>query len=204
MRQYTKDDVKELAARLTATEDTAEVHKALDVLCPVVDAGISFSLDGEYAYLEPLLYLRALNMNSYAKVLRAIDDERTSNGLGKLGDKKGRKPYMAGYMRVKRSRENRLIDAWNMQFSEDRKLSSDTRKEFLRVHSKRWLDAKNAALAKARKDLCRTLTREEMQRILTEYDDRIDAELDEFEQFMRDEIRKPLSQRNPNGFAWHL
>lgn len=204
MRECTKEEVKALAAKLIGLSDTGEVGDTLDLLCQVVDAGVDFELLGKDAWLTPLMFMRSKGVNQYAKIFTAINDQREANGLPKLGEKDDRSRYMARYMKFKRDRESRVVDIWNLQFSDEKKLKGPARKKFSAMHAKRWLDAKQAALDKAREIQRRPLTKEENRRIIDEYDDKIDVELDAFEAFMYDEIRKPISQRNPLGFKYQL
>lgn len=204
MNKPSKAELMALLHKLTTLPEADRINKLINAMQQVVDAGGEFELTGEDAYLNPLIKLRRFSLPAYAQLMTAVDADRTENGLEPLTARRGKTAYLAGYMVIKRARERRIVDIWNMQLSEDSKLQGDSRKAFCARHAERWLSEKMFRQNQLRTSLARELTKGEQQVIIKQVDEEIEAELDQMEQFMRDEVRKPLSQRNPQGFIFKL
>jgi hypothetical protein len=204
MEKPDKQELMQLLDKLTTMGDTEQVNKLINAVQQVVDLGVDIELKGENAFLNPLVKLRRYSLPAYAKLMTAVDTDREARGLEPVTARRGKSAYLADYMTTKRARERRIVDIWNMQLSEDNKLRGEARKAFCARHAERWLSEKMFRQNQLRTSLGRELTKAEQQVIIKQVDDEIETELDQMEQFMRDEIRKPLSQRNPNGFTFKL
>ena len=204
MDKPTKDGVKTAVDHLIEMQEIKQVRKWLDVLRDTVDAGVDFELRGDAAFLQPLMDLRAHSMEKYTSVMNAMDDHRAASGLDRISTRPDKAAYVAAFVPIKRGRETRLARLWNEQFSSSQQLKGDARKAFMAMHARRWTEEKQARQEKLRTQSRRPLTMQEMRAIIAEVEDEIDLELDELEKFIQDEMRKPVSQRNPNGFKFRV
>lgn len=204
MRTPDKESVKAAAAALSSTEDVTKIIKWITVLEPVVDAGIEFYLLNDAEFLMPMMELRRASLDKYVVVMKGIDAARQEMGLMGLTHRSSKSDYLREFMRTKRQRENRVLKLWNEMFSERDKLRGERRTEFMLRHAKRWNAERDARVEAMRKRLGRGVTMNEQRVVLDTLFEEIDAELDALEAFVREELRKPLSKRDPNGFKWRI
>lgn len=204
MREPTKEGVLTAAATLVELEDTERVNRWITLLEPVVDSGVELLLEGESAFLQPMLELRRKDIDRYADVMKRIDEARVQQGNGKLAERKSKTAYLADYMREKRAREVRIVNLWNEMFGDRDRLRGKARNAFMVMHARRWNVEREARMDALRKRLGRALSIDEVRTVVETLHDDIDAELDALELFIRQEMQRPLSQRNPNGFEWRV
>jgi len=111
---------------------------------------------------------------------------------------------MRELMATKRERQRRLVELVNMLRPESEKIKGSARIEFERVHAARWLSVNDERQDEAREQLGRRLKANERRALIAKFWEDVDAELNELEEFIRDEIRKPLHQRAPQGYKFKL
>jgi hypothetical protein len=204
MSKVTKAELAGVLEYLVSTDDNERVNEWLNLLEPVIDAGLEITIGGEAQALGPLLRLRKQSIDTYAKLINAVDTDRAAQGREPLGFRRGKAAYLADFMAEKRKREGRLLAAWNLQFAERDRLRLDARKEFVARHAAVWFAEKQKRMEALRVRLGRTLTRAEQRVVITEVDAEVDDEIDQLEGYVNSEIRKPLAQRNPNGFKFKV
>lgn len=204
MKNPTKAEVLAAATELVNTEDVTTVNRWLNLLEPVVDEGIDLTLEGAAAFLQPLLELRRKDISAYVNVMQKIDEARKDDGLSAVSERKGKTAYLAEFMRTKRQRETRIVKIWNEMLSARDQLKGDARKAFMLMHARRWHAERERRTDALRKQLGRALTLAETRAVVNKLLDDIDLELQELEEFVRQELRTPIQQRNPNGFTWKV
>lgn len=171
---------------------------------------IPLKLIGPCAPVDPLLSY-ATSQDDMAWLVEIINKHRVRQGKPPLveaapvdptTEPANRREYLAEFMYIKRQRETRLIDLWNSMRSEHDKIKGRARVDWLRLHSNAWAAAKKDREEAAATAAGRRLRRDELRRVQDQFWDDVDAELDRLEAFTRDEIRKPLTHRNPSGFKF--
>lgn len=197
---------------LVADCDSSLLGRTIKLVKVANQVGIELLPVGEAAELLPLAQLAVDNVLKFRNVLELINQRRHDAGLPPLvvegvtdeTSETSRKDYLAQHMREKRARERRIVDAWNSMRSAHDALKGQARMDFQRLHANRWFDAKQQREHDLEVKLGRTPRREELQALQELFWEEVDQELADLEAFAREEMRKPLSQRSPNGFTFRI
>jgi hypothetical protein len=185
--------------------DAVSLFKQMTGVYDLARKGVPVRLVGRPAVLNPLLVLWLEDEPAAHRVIDLINRKRSQLGRSPIGDQDfNRRSYMRELMAQKRERGRRLVELVNELRSEDDKLKGATRIEFERIHANRWLDVKKERENALREAEGRRLTADEMHTIKEQLWSDVDAELDALEEFVRQEVRKPLHARAPGGFNFRL
>jgi hypothetical protein len=204
-----------------STEDKALLAEAVNALIVNADAqdmfvkmrgvmelagrGFPVQLTGAAATLNPLLRLALDSPDTYERVMELVERKRSERGLDALEPPdEGRPGYMRDFMRARRERLRRLVEAANLLRSDAEKIKGSARAEFERVHAARWMDEKDWREMILRAKLGRNLRAVERKDISTQLWADVDAEITAFEEFSEAEMRKPLTARSQSGFKYVL
>lgn len=160
-------------------------------------------LAGHLSVLNPLLTIRRADEQAWEGIKRLIDEKRALRGLRPCWSEPepeaflDRKPaYQRDLMRERRYRMGRASNIENMQRPAHEQLRGDARMDFERMAHNKWAARRDEFLAKAVEAQGSPLTRARAAELRDEFWRMIDAELDEKERLVRQELTKPLSQRH--------
>lgn len=205
MDEKTKAAIAEAVNTLVRDVDAKTLFAQMQGTLDLAARGISVRLVGRPAVLNPLIDLALTDEDKYERVMELIDRKRTEAGLPALMDMElDRKAYMREFMAVRRERLRRLVELWNDLRSEHDKIRGSARLDFEQLHAARWKEEKDRREVAERQKLGRRLTMPERQAISTRLWQEVDAELDALQDFVRDEIRKPLHARSKDGFPFRV
>lgn len=205
MNNIDREALAEAVDCLIQDPDSVEMFHWLNNTYDLARRGVPVRLVGRGAVLNPLLTLRLGKESAYANVLTLINRKREDHGANPLDEGDiNRRSYMRELMAQKRERGRRLVGLVNQLRSEADKLQGTARMEFERLHASRWQAVRKEREDALRDRLCRRLTSDELTRIKDQLWAEVDQELDEFEEFVRVESRKPLRERAPGGFNFKL
>lgn len=197
--------LSEAANALIEEHDAPDLYKKMIGVYEIARAGLPIQLTGRPAVLNPLLQLFLEDYPSAERVIHLVNRKRDDAGapaLGELGF--DRAEYMRQLMANKRARETRFMKLWNDMRAEHDQIRGAARMEFMRIHSSRWLGVRDERQDALRARLGRRLTQVERSSVIKQLWGDVDAELDALEAFVQSELRKPIHQRSPNGFIFHL
>ena len=205
MNNIDKGALAEAVDCLIQDPDSLEMFHWLNGTYELARRGVPVRLVGRGAVLNPLLVLRISDEAVYANVLGLVNQKRKGFGDNPLDEGDiNRRSYMRELMAQKRERGRRLVSLANQLRAETDKLQGAVRMEFERLHASRWQAVRKEREDALRDRLCRRLSSEELTRIKDQLWAEVDQELDEFEEFVRSESRKPLRERAPGGFNFKL
>jgi hypothetical protein len=177
-----REDLLETVNFLVTDPSASRHYEALLAVLKVSHLQIKFT--GEMAGLNPLLDMYRDDPSALQRVIELVDDKRTKRGwepLQKVENGFDRNQYQREFMHQKRNREKRIADIENMSRPEKDKLIGQARIEFIRRHSNTWKKRRDALLAAARKEHGGPLSQDQMKRVLEQFWETIDQELDEAE-----------------------
>lgn len=192
---------------LIQDSDATALYAQMTGVIDLARRGIPVRLTGRSAILNPLVDLAEQDAAAFDRVMTLVDTKRALANMPVLetGESEpNRKAYMREFMAEKRARQRRLVELWNQMRSEHDKLRGSTRMEFERKHAERWQNEKDARIEQQRNARGRRLTREELTAISAQLWTDVDAELDSLEKFVRDELRKSVHARAPEGFKFFV
>lgn len=141
------------------------------------------ALVGEAADLHVLARMKVSRPDVYESVMRLIEQRREDYGFDKLdtepeSNKFDRTQYMQEFMVQKRLRQRRAADIENMRRPERDRLVGRSRLDYMQRVSGEWKVQRDVLLEKARNANGGRLSREEMQLVLNQFWEGIDAQLD--------------------------
>jgi hypothetical protein len=205
MDSQAKAALAEAANILVVEADAKTLYTQMLGVLEVASRNIPVQLVGRPAALNPLVDLALNDEAAYSRVMDLIDRKRADRGLLPLQEMDlDRKAYMREFMAVRRERLRRLVELWNELRSENDKIKGSARLDFEQLHAARWKDEKDRREDLLRIKLGRRLTQPERQSISAQLWEEVDAELDELQQFVRSEIKKPLAARSRTGFQFKV
>lgn len=185
--------------------DAISLFKQMTGVYDLARKGVPVRLVGRPAVLNPLLVLWLEDEPAAHRVIDLINRKRSALDRPPIGDQDfNRRSYMRELMAQKRERGRRLVELVNELRSEDDKLKGAARIEFERIHANRWFEVKKERENALRAARGRRLTMEELDNIKDQLWAEVDTELDELEEFVRIEVRKPLHARAPGGFNFRI
>ncbi len=195
--------LEEAVTALIEDSDAPTIFAALEGVLALVRKGIPVFLTERPAVLNPLVALATDDFPAYERVLDLIERKRSERNLPPLvSEDDARRAYMRDFMAVKRDRQRRLVELWNSLRSEHDRIRGTARMEFERRHAARWIDEKNRRETARRETLGRRLTADERRELTEQLWRDVDYELDSLEEFVRDEMRKPIHARSKSGFTF--
>lgn len=198
VNQANKGALLEAVSALIEDSDARQMYTQLSGVLEIKRQQLPVALTGRPAILNPLLDLAIEDPDVYGTVLDLIDAKRALRGLEMLGNIEpdaDRKAYMREFMATKRERQRRLIELLNELRADIDKIKGTARMELERIHAARWLDEKDKREYAMRKRVGRRLTIAERKSVSTQLWADVDAELDALLEFVRLQLRVPLSQR---------
>lgn len=206
MNQQEKAALAEAANTLVADVDAKTLYTQMQGVLEVAARNIPVQLVGRPAVLNPLIELALRDEVAYERVMELVERKRAAAGLSSLveGGEQDRKGYMREFMAIRRDRLRRLVDLWNELRSEHDKIRGSSRMQFEQLHGQRWKDEKDRREAQLREKLGRRLSMEERRQISAQLWDEVEEELGALQEFVREEIRKPLHSRNREGFQFKV
>lgn len=200
-----KAALAEAVETLILDPDAVEMFHWVNRTYELARKGVPVRLVGRGAVLNPLLTLWLDDDDRYAGVMGLINRKREERGHNPLDEGDiNRRSYMRELMAQKRERGRRLVHLINQMRSDDDKLQGTARMEFERTHAARWQAVRKEREDALRDRLSRRLSNEELTRIKDQLWAEVDTELDDLEEFVRVEARKPLWERAPEGFNFKL
>lgn len=200
-----KAEIAEAMTALIESSDAETLYKQLMGVFEVARKGVPVRLTGRPAVVNPLLDLLLQDHPAGERVLQLTNKYRAEKELGPLeGGGFKRKPYMRDLMATKRDRQRRLVELVNELRSEHDKIKGSVRIAFEQMHANRWFAVRTEREEAMRKALGRGLSVDKRMDVIAGLWADVTKELDDLEEFVRAEIRKPLSQRAPNGFNFKL
>jgi hypothetical protein len=200
-----KAALAEAANTLVADTDAKTLYTQMLGVLEVAQRNIPVQLVGRPAVLNALIRLALEDEAAYERVLDLIDRKRTEAGLQPLQEMElDRKTYMREFMAVRRERLRRLVELWNELRSENDKIRGASRLQFEQLHGARWKDEKDRREAALRAQLGRRLTAEERREVSTKLWEDVEEELTALQEFVREEVRKPLPNRSREGFQFRV
>lgn len=205
MEDPSRIELAEAANQLIDSEDAQDLYKKLRWVYEVASKGLPVRLVGRAAVINPLLVLMLRDKDAGERVLQLVERKREESELPSLEGDEGfdRKAYMRELMARKRERQRRLVHLHNQLRSELDKLKGADRIEFERVHANRWLTVRQEREDELRLNSGRRLTEEERKAIIAQLWVDVDAELDAYEKWINEELRKPVLNRT-SEFKFHL
>lgn len=200
-----KAALAEAVEMLILDPDAFEMFQWINRTYELAKRNVPVRLVGRGSLLNPILQLWLDDDARYASILGLINRKRDERGLTPLDEGDiNRRAYMRELMAQKRERGRRLVHLMNQLRSENDRLQGSTRIEFERLHAGRWQAVRKEREDALRDRLCRRLNNEELTRIKDQLWAEVDEELDQLEEFVRIESRKPLRERAPEGFQFKL
>lgn len=200
-----KAALAEAANTLVADADAKTLYTQMIGVLEVAQRGIPVQLVGRPAVLNPLIQLAIADEGAYERVLDLIDRKRGEAGLPALQEMDlDRRAYMRDFMAQRRERLRRLVELWNELRSENDKIRGASRLQFEQMHGARWKGEKDRRELALRGELGRRLTAEERRQISTKLWEDVEEELVALQDFVRQEIRKPLHMRSREGFQFKV
>lgn len=200
-----KAALAEAANTLVADADAKTLYAQMLGVLEVAVRNIPVQLVGRPAVLNPLISLALRDEAAYDRVMDLIDRKRVDAGHLPLQDMEmDRKAYMREFMASRRDRLRRLVELWNELRSEHDKIRGGARLQFEQMHGARWKDEKDRREEAARDQLGRRLTANERREISTKLWEEVEEELASLQEFVRDEVRKPIANRSRTGFEFKV
>lgn len=205
MTNIDRELLAEAANTLVEDADAVQLFQQLVGVYDLAKKGVPVRLVGRAAVLNPLLVLWLEDENSAMRVLDLVNNKRDARGLPPVGDQDyQRRAYMREFMAAKRERGRRLVTLVNQLRAEDDKIKGTARAEFEQLHARRWFDVRKEREDALRRAKGRRLSQEELKEIIRQLWEDVDRELDELEEFVKIEMKKPLHARAPDGFRFRL
>lgn len=157
-------------------------------------------LSGESEPLNTLAILKSSHPDRYNAVIDLIERKRAEAGAEPLltpkDNKFDRNEYMQQFMVQKRLRERRAVEIENMLREPRDRLIGRARLDYMQRKASEWKTARDDLIAEAKAGRGSRLTRDETNKILSQYWERIDAQLDALEEAARRELQQPTSRRS--------
>lgn len=179
------------AVNFLVLDPSAPQHfDALRSLLKVAALPVQFT--GDLSLLNPLVELYRDDRDAFQRVLDLVDNKRSHQGWPPLQERQtdfDRNEYQREFMHQKRARERRIAEIENMSRPERDRLIGTARLEFMRRQSNVWKKRRDALLEASRKAQGGTLSKEQTNKLLSQFWEQIDAELDEAETEARSKIR---------------
>jgi hypothetical protein len=205
MDSETKAAIADAVNTLVADADAKTLYAQMLGVIEVAARNIPVQLVGRPAGLNPMITLALQDEAAYDRVMDLVDRKRTEAGLLPLQEMElDRKGYMREFMAIRRERLRRLVELWNELRSENDKIRGSNRLQFEQLHAGRWKDEKDRREQELRQQLGRRLTMEERQKISTTLWMEVDEELQALQEFVQDQIHKPVSARSKTGFPFKV
>lgn len=205
MDEATRGAITEAANMLVLDTDAKTLYAQMQGVLELAGKGFPVMLTGRPATLNPLILLAQTDPPAYEVVLEMVDTKRTAAGLAALSDMDiDRRAYMREFMATRRDRLRRLVDLWNQLRSENDRIRGAARLQFEQIHGARWKDEKDRREQALREHLRRRLTMDERRAVGVKLWEDVEDELAALEQFVREEVRKPLHERSPTGFQFKV
>lgn len=205
MTNIDRELLAEAANTLVEDADAVQLFQQLAGVYDLAKKGVPVRLVGRAAVLNPLLVLWLEDEDSAMRVLDLVNNKRDARGLPPVGEQDyQRRAYMREFMAAKRERGRRLVTLVNQLRAEDDKIKGAARVEFERLHARRWFDVRKEREDALRRAKGRRLSQEELKEIIRQLWEDVDRELDELEEFVKIEMKKPLHARAPDGFRFRL
>lgn len=205
MDSSAKAALAEAANTLVADADAKTLYAQMQGVLELAARNIPVQLTGRPAVLNPLIELALRDEAAFDRVIELVDRKRKEAGLPPLGDMElDRKAYMREFMAIRRERLRRLVELWNELRSENDKIRGASRLQFEQLHGARWKDEKDRREEALRNQLGRRLTAEERRSVSTQLWEDVEEELAALQDFVREEIRKPLANRSRTGFEFKV
>lgn len=203
MDTRTKAALAEAVNTLVVDADAKTLYQQMQGVMEVATRKIPVQLVGRPAVLNALIALALENEEAFHRVMALVDRKREEAGLSPLVEMDiDRKAYMREFMAVRRERLRRLVELWNELRSEADKLRGSARMDFEQMHAARWKDEKDRREEALRVKLGRRLTIDERRLVGDQLWADVDRELASLQEFVREEIRKPLPARSRDGFRF--
>lgn len=200
-----KAAVAQAANMLVTDSDAKTLYAQMQGVMELSAKGIPVQLTGAAATLNALVMLANHSRPAFDGVMELVEHKRGEAGLVPLAEgDPDRRAYMREFMASRRQRLGRLVGLWNQLRSERDKIQGATRLAFEQLHGARWKEEKDRREDAMRDTLGRRLSMEERRAIGNQLWSEVEAELDDLERFVREEVRKPLHQRAPNGFQFRV
>lgn len=204
-------DTNEKAALAEAIEaliestDAKDIYKKMLWVLELSAKGLPVQLTGRPSVLNPLMNLFLTDAPTAERVMELVERKRTELDQPPLDESTfDRNAYMRELMAMRRERLSRLTKLVNELRSDHDKIKGTARLEFEQVHAQRWFAVRNEREDAMRERLGRRLTQDERRGVIQRFWADVDAELASLEEFVRQEVRKPLTARAPNGFVFKL
>lgn len=205
MDSTAKAALAEAANTLVGDADAKTLYTQMQGVLEVAARNIPVQLVGRPSVLNPLIELALRDEAAFDRVMELVDRKRKEAGLPPLGEMElDRKAYMREFMAIRRERLRRLVELWNELRSENDKIRGASRLQFEQLHGARWKDEKDRREEELRVQLGRRLTADERRQVSAKLWEDVEEELLALQDFVRDEIRKPLHQRSRAGFEFKV
>lgn len=189
--------VKEATSILCTDDDSRKLYEHMTRAYELARKGVPVRLTGRSAVMNPLIDLMLSDHDTYEAVLQYIVKKRDALGQPPLEDSdQVRRDYMREMMVTRRARLSRLVDLWNSMRPEREKLRGKARMEFERVHGNRWFAARGDRELTMREQVGRRLTHQERTNMLISFWKEVDSELDDLEEFARNQMRAGAQRTN--------
>lgn len=202
--QDSRELLAEAANVLIDDDDAPEMYKKLLWVHDVARKGVPVRLTGRPSVLNPILDLMLTDFPKAERVIQLIERKRAESHMDPLIEAFNRRSYMRELMASKRERESRLLKLVNQLRSEHDKIRGLAALEFKRTHGNRWHAVRLERESAMRSSVGRRLTIEELDTLRSQLWADVDSELNDLENFVREELRKPLQLRAPNGFNFRI
>lgn len=205
MDHHNRAALAEAANTLVTDVDAKTLYAQMQGVLEVAAKNIPVQLVGRASVLNPLIALAIGDEAAFRRVMDLVDRKRREAGLDALSEMDiDRRAYMREFMAVRRERLRRLVDLWNQLRSENDKIRGASRLQFEQLHGARWIDEKNRREDALRAKLGRRLTMDERRQVGDSLWADVEEELAALEDFVRQEIRKPLHARSKSGFQFQV
>jgi hypothetical protein len=190
MNAEQKTMLAEAVNTLIDDTDALDLYKKMMGVHELARKGYPVRLAGRCDVLNPMLDLLLVDHDGGEAVLRLIEVKRTARGLPPLEDaEQARRDYMRELMADRRDRLSRLVKLWNMMRPAHEQIRGPARAEFERVHGNRWFAVREEREKALREQLGRRLMAHERAALLTAFWADVNAELDELEVFVRNQMK---------------
>ena len=196
MDPWKKERLVEAANALIELPDAGDLYAALIQTHEHAAKGLPIRLSGHASVLNPLLEFMLEDFDASETIFDLVEKKRSEGGLQPLRPLFDRKAYMRELMAKRRKRLNHVTELTNALRSEMDKIAGASRARLESAHTQRWTNYRLGLENQKRLSLGRRLTKDERTDIIISAWKTIDAELDAFEHFVKDQLRKPVLDRS--------
>ncbi len=193
------DEAKQAAKLLVTAHNAVDLYGTLSLV--IRRAGLlPVRLIHPYSVMNPLLDLYRNDRTTYDTIIKWVLTKRKEFGLPALMDERAqnKNEYMREFMHELRTRWRKAVYVENLLRSEKDKLKGESRRQFEKRCSKEWAVQRDRLLEAERQRLGLTnLPQETLHAILKHFWENVDRQLEEREEAMMAQLRKPVYQRQP-------